>query len=335
MKRIFYLDIVRIGACLMIIAMHAPIPNTGLSSIVLSTDSFLTAPGIGLFVMVSGALLLPVNISTKQFLKKRFGKIAFPTLFWSIIYVIVYRYGKDMGDDELVCSMLSMPLSHQFGVMWFMYMLAGLYLFAPILSAWLMKATRKECRFYLCLWFVTLCYPLVRNVLIVNESNAGVFYYFSGYAGYFILGYYIKMYVRSESIWKILLLLFIPVFIAALLKILKIQVSFYDMFWYLSVFVVMMCVAWFLLAKRVNVVYNEAKRWHKTVVLISNCCFGIYLVHIFVMWSVIWNLSWLHVIGTIQIFIITFLTFIGSLVVTWLISHLPGAEYIIGFRQER
>ena len=69
-ERVLYLDIIRIIACIMIIAMHAPIPNTGLSSYVLSTDSLLTALGIGLFIMVSGALLLPVNMTTKSFLKK-------------------------------------------------------------------------------------------------------------------------------------------------------------------------------------------------------------------------------------------------------------------------
>ena len=60
-NRVFYLDIIRIFACIMIIAMHAPIPNTGLDSYVLSSISMLTASGIGLFVMVSGALLLPIS----------------------------------------------------------------------------------------------------------------------------------------------------------------------------------------------------------------------------------------------------------------------------------
>ena len=73
-SRIFYLDVIRILACVMIVSMHAPIPNTGLNSYVLSTDSLLAAPGVGLFVMVSGALLLPMNMPTKQFLKRRMGK---------------------------------------------------------------------------------------------------------------------------------------------------------------------------------------------------------------------------------------------------------------------
>ena len=39
--------------------------------------------GIGMFFMVSGALLLPIKISTKQFLHRRLKKIVGPILFWT------------------------------------------------------------------------------------------------------------------------------------------------------------------------------------------------------------------------------------------------------------
>ena len=334
-NRVFYLDIIRILACIMIITIHAPIPNTGLDSYVLSSVSMLAAPGIGLFVMVSGALLLPINIPTKQFLQRRFKKIVGPLIFWTLESMIIYVPRDTILSPHILSQLLSIPIQAQFSpILWFMYMLAGLYLLAPILSAWLRYATKRECRFYLCLWFITLCYPLVRTFLIINESYSGIFYYFSGYAGYFLLGYYFKMYVKSESIWKSFLLLLIPISFAILLKIQRIQVPFYDMFWLLSVFTVMMCAAWFLLAKRIKITYDKTIGWHKIVALVSNCCFGIYLIHIFIMRSIIWKWAWLYDLGTIQILIVTLLTFIGSFVVTWLISCLPGAEYIVGFRQK-
>ena len=176
---------------------------------------------------------------------------------------------------------------------------------------------------------------LDRSVLIVNESYSGVFYYFSGYVGYFLLGYYIRMYVKTESIWRSFLFFLIPITLATLLKILKMQVPFYDVFWYLSAFTVMMCAAWFLLAKRIRIVYDETVGWHKIVALVSNCCFGIYLVHLFIMRSIIWKWTWLYDMGIMQIMLVTLMTFIGSFVVTWLISFLPGAQYIIGFKQKR
>lgn len=335
-QRKLYLDVIRILACVMIIAMHAPIPNTGISNYVLSTDSFLTAPGIGLFIMVSGALLLPVNMSTEQFLKKRFSKIVWPTLFWTLFYYIVAPYTDTVDRGSGLTSFLSIPFSTQFNsVLWFMYMLAGLYLLAPVLSCWLKQASRREIVFYLCLWGITMCYPLIRDYVIVNESHTGILFYFGGYAGYFLLGYYLNKYVNL-SIWKSLVLFVFPLLIAMIVKMSGTKVDFYDMFWYLSIFVAMMCIAWFMIVKRMRMTYDNYSQLHRGVVVVSNCCFGIYLVHIFIMRSVLWNWSFIQELsGIVQIGIVTILTFVGSFLVTWLISYLPWADYLIGYKQKR
>lgn len=336
MKRVLYLDIIRILACVMIIAMHAPIPNTGLSSYVLSIDSLLTAPGIGLFIMVSGALLLPVKMPTGAFLKKRLGKIVGPTIIWTAFYFFIAPYTDTVSSGEGLLIFLSIPFGPQFnGVLWFMYMLAGLYLLAPILSAWLKQASRSEVRFYLFLWGITLCYPVIRNYIGVNETHTGILYYFGGYAGYFLLGYYLKTYVDRMALWKCLLLMVLPISIAVVIKIKQLSIDFYDLFWYLSILVVMMAVAWFMWMKRLDIPYNGKSVLHRYLVLVSNCCFGIYLVHIFMMRSIIWQWEWLQDLGVIQILTVTLLTFAGSFTVTWLISYLPGAAYIIGFKQKR
>lgn len=335
-NRIFYLDIIRILACVMIVAMHAPIPNTGLSSYVLSTDSLLAAPGVGLFVMVSGALLLPMNMPTKQFLKRRMGKILFPTLFWTLFYMFVNWFDYGFEEIDLWSVLISIPFSSQFGViLWFMYMLAGLYLLTPVISPWLKQVGKRELEFYLILWAITMCYPYIRDYVDVTEDYTGILYYFGGYAGYFLLGYYLRTYAKSWAVWKCLMLLLFPIFIAVVLKTQQITIRFYDSFWYLSLLVAMMGGSWFLLIKRMNIKYTDASKLHYFIVLVSNCCFGIYLMHIFVMRSLIWKWSWLYDLGVIQILMVTLLTFIGSLVVTWLISYLPGAEYIIGFKQKR
>ena len=334
-SRVLYLDIIRILACLMIIAMHAPIPNTGLDSYILSTDSFLTAPGVGLFIMVSGALLLPVKLPTKHFLRRRMGKIVFPTFFWTIFYMFVYWRNHGCREIDIWHALFQFPFGYQFGaVLWFMYMLAGLYLLAPILSPWLRQAGKREISFYLGLWAITMCYPYIRDYIGVTEDYTGILYYFGGYAGYFLLGYYLRSCVNAEPVWKCLLLLVIPISIATTLKILNIQVSFYDSFWYLSILVAMMSVAWFLFIRRLDVDYNETSRLHCLIELVSNCSFGIYLVHIFIMRSVIWHWTWLYSLGIMQIVVVTILTFISSFTLIWLISYLPGAEYIVGFRQK-
>lgn len=336
-NRILYLDFIRIFACVMIIAMHAPIPYSGLSSYMLSADSLLTTPGVGLFIMVSGALILPVNMPTSLFLKKRLARILFPTLFWTLFYMIVALYNLNDADKIILFEyLLYIPLRPQFnGTFWFIYTLAGLYLLAPILSAWLKQTNKQEIKFYLFLWGVTLCYPLTRFFVDFVEDYTGMLYYFCGYVGFFLLGYYLYNYIEKMNVYVCLLLIVFPFVIALGLKITNVAFEFYDLFWFLSIFVAMMTTGWFMLLKKMDKPYSLSSKLHRYVVIVSNCCFGIYLVHIFIMRSIIWKWTWLYDMGIMQIMLVTLMTFIGSFVVTWLISFLPGAQYIIGFKQKR
>lgn len=83
-QRKTYLDVVRIAACLLVIIMHSPME--GASGALQNVVAALTAPCIGLFFMVSGALLLPAD-GGLDFLKKRFSKVLVPTIFWSLFYI--------------------------------------------------------------------------------------------------------------------------------------------------------------------------------------------------------------------------------------------------------
>ncbi|MEW5939263.1 MAG: acyltransferase family protein, partial [Chloroflexota bacterium] len=43
---------------------------------------------VPLLFMVSGALLLPRQESLKDFYRKRFNKVIYPFLFWSVLYLL-------------------------------------------------------------------------------------------------------------------------------------------------------------------------------------------------------------------------------------------------------
>lgn len=198
-NRSVYLDVVRVLACLMVIIMHAPMANEMAShhGPFLVAVNYITSPCVCLFFMVSGALLLPVrdNVITFKFLKKRLDRILLPTLFFSIFYILLNISGLS---GSWVKSVLSIPLARQgHGILWFMYTLVGLYLLVPILSSWLRVASKSELKMYIMLWFVTLCYPFLKAYLYIDSSDTGVLYYFSGYVGYFLLGYYLHRYPVS------------------------------------------------------------------------------------------------------------------------------------------
>lgn len=100
-KRLEYLDIIRVVACLMVIVMHAPISGDGAMTHgpFLVFASYLTAPCVPLFFMVSGALLLPCREGTtaRAYLAKRIGKIAGPTVCFSLFYIALNISQMEMG----------------------------------------------------------------------------------------------------------------------------------------------------------------------------------------------------------------------------------------------
>ena len=239
--RDYSLDILRIIACLMIVTMHSPLPGSVDDGIFLSSLSYLTAPGVGLFFMISGALLLPVKSDTKSFLKRRFTKIAIPMLIWSVFYLVLDTVVNGQGFNWK--DILSMFFTAQGApVFWFLYTLAGLYLLAPVISRWLVSVSQRELEFYLLLWCISLCYPLIGLVLDINTSVTGILYYFTGYVGYFLSGYYLRIYGDRVRFRWLLPALLVAYIVPAVCKIKAIPVDFYSIFWYLSVFVVIQCV---------------------------------------------------------------------------------------------
>ena len=334
MKRCIQYDILRIWACLMIVAMHAPISGSECDGIFLSSLSYLTAPGIGLFFMVSGSLLLPVKESARLYIKKRFTKIAIPTIIWTIFYLCCNVWLKD--DPLTLRNVLSIPFSAQGNpVLWFIYTLLGLYLLAPILSKWLVVVGRKELEFYLCLWILSLCYPLLAMIADINTSTTGILYYFSGYLGYFALGYYCSKYPDRLSFRWLLPAMIVAIVIPVACKLLHVEIDFYSMFWYLSIFVTVQCVFWWKIIGYISTKWMNGKEC-PVLAEVSKLTFGIYLVHIFIMRYLLWK--WDFILGIhpywFQTTVIIVQTFIGSLAVSYLISLLPFSRYIIGHEKD-
>jgi surface polysaccharide O-acyltransferase-like enzyme len=327
-ERNYNYDIMRVLACIMII-LHAPMPNLNANGIILSTISYFTAPGLCLFFVISGSLLLPIKTDTTTFLKKRLGKVIMPTLVFTILYIIVNCInGEQQNILKTICSI---PFSAQgHGVLWFMYTLIGLYLVAPVISKWLDSASKREVELYLLLWVITLCFPILKLFVGINEGNTGVLYYFSGYIGYFILGYYLKKYPESISLKKLMIPDIIAIIAPIAFKVMHIEIDFYSMFWYLSIFVALLCTTIYVLISKIKIKKGGI------VELISNLSFGIYLIHIAVMRFFIWELDFIININNyiLQWIMVVGLTFIISCSIAYVISLLPFGDYIIGYKKQ-
>ncbi|MGZ2371885.1 acyltransferase [Ancylomarina sp. YFZ004] len=338
-NRIVWLDTLRVLAILMVIFMHAPMPNLEIpltSSYLLGGLSYLTMPCIGLLFMVSGALILPVKLPLKDFLKRRFSRILFPTIIWSLFYITIKCFYSEIDLTGVGKLLLQIPFNSVEGILWFMYTLIGLYLFAPIVSKWLITASKKDIQYFLVLWLIVMCLPYV-NAFIKMRSDYHLLSTFSGFMGYMVLGYYLKRFPidlkKSICIIKLGGSIFIlSIILPAIFYIVPISGfnSGTVLYNYLSISVVMMCIGWFVLIQNMQMMHLN-KTFIKLMKELSTMSFGIYLLHIFVMHRWIW--TWIPE-GTIslelEIIIVAILTFILSYVIVKIISYIPYTKYIIG-----
>lgn len=318
------LDLLRIVAISLVVLMHSQRPYSN-SSFISVGLSYMTAPGLVLFFMISGALLLDTRHTAKEFLSRRFKKIAYPTIFWSFFYLIENYVSGDCTLVSVLKSCLNIPLEKQgHGVLWFMYTLSGLYLLTPILSSWLKKASKHEIEFYLLLWGITLLYPYLKLILQVNETNTGILYYFAGYVGYYLLGYYLTIYYVFKR-WHVIVFVAIALFVPFVIYTSPVKLDFYSALWYLSLPVASMSFLWFSLIKRLPVFNCQLMS------NVANLCFGVYFIHVFIIRRCIWNIAFIcNMPGLMQLFVISFVSLIVSFAISWVISKLPFSKYVIG-----
>ena len=336
-NRIIYLDLIRVLSCLMIVLMHSPHAEGGAAGYIVVPIYFITAAGLCLFFMVSGALLLPIKTDTFTFLKKRIRRIIFPLLFWTLFYLCVSLAFGEKTWNEIGHSILSIPFSRQgHGVLWFLYVLIGIYLISPIISPMLQIASKKELQFYLLLWGITLCYPLLAPLVQLTTDIYGILYYFSGFLGYYVLGYYLHTYYYQICKWKLIAFLLIPLALFVVFNVVGIYKQFDGFFWYEGLMVAMLCVAFFCGARVFAERFPRIGRG-KFLTVLSNCTFGVYLMHVFILTRLFgrWDFV-VHSIGGVGQIVITWIgTLAISFLLTWFISFLPCSEYIIGYSSRK
>jgi surface polysaccharide O-acyltransferase-like enzyme len=173
-KRHYGLDILRVIACYMVIQVHSGefyyIGNIGQ---VLNTPdahwvgwyNSLCRTCVPLFVMLSGFFLFPVG-EVNTFFKKRFTRVAIPFIIWCVLYAAYFYL---TGQGTLMTELINIPkifvnFGTDIGHLWFVYMLLGIYLFAPIISPWTQTASRRNMEFYLVLWSVSLTIPFIHLI---------------------------------------------------------------------------------------------------------------------------------------------------------------------------
>ncbi len=293
--------------------------------------------GVPVFVMLSGVFLLDREYPLFDFLKRRFTRILYPFLFWSLAYIAVSLYFKQLHGytfeltktSTWIGTQLLNGSSYHF---WYIYMILGLYLFIPILGKWIRNCPRKEIYYFLIIWFGS---QLLNLPVMETYKPKLRLDYFTDYGGYLVLGYLLSKlsFANINRKKTIAFLLFIlgagyTVGITYYLSYLQHKTAG-NWFNPLSPNIMLMAATVFLFFKNLTI---KNPIMINTLGFISRYSFGIYLVHVLVLsrmanwFGIHWNCT--H--PALAIPLTTIMCLIISATIIFLINKLPGGKYVSG-----
>lgn len=324
-SRIVWVDLLRFIAIFMVICIHCSDPFN-ISAEARSNPEYnlwgslygsFLRPCVPLFVMITGLLLLPVKQTMGEFYKKRLLRIAAPFLIWSVLYNIfpwltgmlglpstilsdVFAYAspdasQSFNDAFKQIILIPFKFNAYTVPMWYIYMLIGLYLYMPFFTGWVKTASVKQKKIFLGLWGITLFLPYAYQFFspeifgLSPWNTFGTFYYFAGFNGYLLLGYFLTNDVKDWPRYKTLLIS-VPMFVMGYAAT---YIGFRSMtaiptctehemelfFLYCSPNVASMTIAVFILIRNMEI---NSPFLMKVFASITTCGLGIYLVHYFV-----------------------------------------------------
>ncbi len=334
-NQIFWVSIIRFVAIFMVFASHIA-DNVPMAE--RSSDAYrawvpyygsLMRACVPLFIMLTGFLSFKnlkngASIDMATFYKKRIPRIVVPFVFWVVVFnlfawFIVTVLKADFSIVKLFFAWADpatasvtfsggllqafQSLFFNFNVfathLWYVFALIGLYLYMPIFSAWVEKASLKSKLIFLAIWGVTLFYPYLREVNpnlypeahylhgACSWNEFGMLYSFAGFNGYLLLGHLLGE-AKSLNLWKTLIIttiMFVSGYIVTVIGFssmlhlegaTELQIEMF--YTYCSPNVVAMTIAVFLFFKKIGE-YNTLSCIKSFFATIDDCGYGIFLIH--------------------------------------------------------
>lgn len=375
-QHVVWLDVMRLVAMFMVVCCHCADPFNfypGEAPANIDEIKFFGAlygsflrPCVPLFVMITGALLLPVKEEQSIFYKKRISRVFWPFLIWSVVYNLFPWITGLLGlNPEIILDFfpysgveatrqsLSVSLGYieqipfNFSLMdvhmWYIYLLIGIYLYLPIFSAWVEKASERAKLLFLIFWGITTLLPYYNQFVspylwgTCSWNQFGMLYYFAGFNGYLLLGHYLRN--HDWSLTKITIV-GLPMFIVGFLvtfvgfRHITALPEYSDellelFFTYNSLNVVMMTLPLFMWIMKVRI---QSPFIQHSLANLTKCGFGIYMIHYFFTGPAVLLVRAMGIPVCFQILVAGVIAFVASWTIVAVVYKLCGAKtkYIMG-----
>lgn len=336
-----WLDLLRVVAAFAVVVLHAaadlvvfiPDKDSALWHAANVLDS-LSRWCIGVFIMVSGALLLDPTRqeSLGAFFGKRARRLLVPTLVWSLAYFgFAILLGKPMSVDRALGLLwIGRPWYH----MWYLFMTIGLYAVTPILR---FHVARSGVALR---WAVALGALAAASAWDLRLSMEGqplpriVPTMFIPYLGYYLVGYELRRLAPSSVhpalLWGAVAVGSIATIVGTLALVRTYDVTRLGlyMYEYLSPNVILTAMAIFCLASKSGASPAHEDRGQATVgrfvTWAAPLTLGVYLVHPMVIRGMqALGVSAVGTGGVFGVLIVAIPAFCASLVLVWGMSRVP------------
>lgn len=196
------LDLLRCLSCISVVILHVSsiylkkdLPNNILSNTDYAIGLFyriVTTLAVPSFVMLSGAFLLnSKNRDYKAFYQKMTKRIIYPTVLFSIVYVVMHycemilakTMGVSIGNEKynMWTPLLNCLKGEPNATMWFMFMIIGLYLVTPVIVR--VKETIGQRNY---MYFAIGLF--IYGILIFYTCDLSWILWYTEWMGYFVLG---------------------------------------------------------------------------------------------------------------------------------------------------
>ena len=250
---------------------------------------------VPVFVMLSGALSLTERAHSAgpaRFLAKRATRILPAILAWTFIYLVLIRMLLLQQRIPLRDVLAELVDARVYPHLYFLWLIAGLYLVAPVIAAFLHRGGRRRATVLAAAALgTTLLVFMVPGVLgllgIPRPIQLGALTFWIAYVGYFVAGYALSLY-RAKGPALALAAVGIVVFggltlvEAAWPQQLMVLRAFVTPE-YLGVAVAGLAVCVFIVGTTLLDRIRIGERLARFVLLLSEASFGVFLIHLIVL----------------------------------------------------
>lgn len=321
MERNLSLDILRILACIAVIMIHtagSPILHGFASPGTMDYNSCLILDALSrwsvpVFAMLTGFFMLnpQKELSIKKLFSKYILRLFTALVFWSAFYALTLHKSF-------------YPLGSQEGHFWYVGMCIGLYLAMPIMR--MIAANERLLSYFSWTWLAIKCYQFVGNFTALPIDLREVL--FVDYVGYCLFAYYLKSITQSKRVRTAIYATGIVGPLVTLIAALWTQDDETVFFTYTAPNVIVTAMALFTFFMHHPICMKES--WTNAITTISQCTFGIYLVHLWVLIQIFFRLHRFIPNTLVLCLVCVPMAFGLSLVIAFVIKKIPFVnKYLI------